>query len=299
VAEPGEDLQSALKETYLAPYIVRVPGESFELAVEQTLIDAKRLLHRIAPEGDMFRVLWIQYDIHNLRVLAKATAKQLSFEDCKSLLSERGVYEGEYLFSNIEAGTLDSLQSGWQAAYDKATQLVSAGEIDKVDGIFDELYYSTSRDITAKVGDAFMKSYLQTLIDINNLKSRLRILKNDSFNFKPAFIAGGSIAEDKLETEEEVLSHFAQFGGADYWKEAIEYYQSTGNTTSLDARSGEYMILFAKEASYDMFTSASLVLYYLKCRQAAANIRTLVVGKNSGMKESAIRANLRMAYVNE
>jgi hypothetical protein len=40
------------------------------------------------------------------------------------------------------------------------------------------------------------------------------------------------------------------------------------------------------------------VLYYLKCRQAAANIRTIVVGKESGMSEADIRANLRMAHVN-
>ncbi|MCA9362976.1 V-type ATPase subunit [Candidatus Kaiserbacteria bacterium] len=299
VADPGEDLRSALKETYLAPYIVQVPGENFELAVEKTLIDAKRLIHRIAPEGDMFRVLWIQYDIHNLRVLAKASAKELTFEECKSLMSERGVYDCEYLYNNAQNGTLSSLQPDWQQSYDQAIQSVAAGEIDKVDGILDELYYRTSLHITDRVGDSFMRSYLQTLIDLNNLKARLRVLKNESFNFKPAFVAGGTIAEDKLETEETTLATFAQFGGADYWKEAIEYYQKTGNTTSLDARSGEYMIIFTKEASYGMFTSASLVLYYLKCRQAAANIRNIVVGINSGKKESAIRANLRMAYVNE
>ncbi len=299
VAEPGEDLLSALKETYLAPYIVHVPNEDFELAVEQTLIDAKRLIHRIAPQGDMFRVLWILYDIHNLRVLSKATAKQLSFEEVRPLMSERGVYACDYINDNVQEGTLDHVQTGWQTAYDKAVQLVQAGEIDKVDGIFDELYYETSKRITAEVGDVFMRSYLQTMIDINNLKSRLRILQNESFNFKPAFITGGTIEESRLETAEDVLTEFTRFGGADYWKEAIEYYQKTGNTTGMDARGDEYLILLAKEACYDMFTSASLVLYYQKCRQAAANIRTLVVGKNSGMKESAIRKNLRMAYVNE
>lgn len=299
VTQPGEDLQSALKETYLAPYVLRVPNEDFELAVEQTLIDAKRIIHRIAPEGDMFRVLWIQYDVHNLRVLAKATAKQLSLDEVKPLMSQRGVYECEYLHKNAEEGTLDFLQPGWQEAYKKAVQYVAVGEIDKVDGVFDALYFETSKIITARVGDNFMKSYLKTMIDLNNLKNRLRILKNESFKFSPAFITGGTIEEVSLETEDVVLALFANFGGADYWKDAIEYYQKTGNTTSLDSRIDEYLVVLAKEGSYDMFTSASLVLYYQKCRQAANNIRTIVVGKNSGMKESAIRKNLRMAHVNE
>lgn len=299
IAEPGEDMRQALKETYLAPYVAHAPNEDASLAIEQTLIDAKRLIHRIAPRGDMFRVLWVQYDIHNLRVFAKATAKQLTYEECKPYLSERGVYDPEYLRSHVEAGTLDFLQQDWQTAYSQATQLVGEGKLDEVDGIFDDLYFATSKRIVNTVGDAFLRTYLRSFIDLHNIKSRLRHLKNESVRLQPAFVEGGTFGPDKIVTLENTLAAFAQYGGADFWKEAIEYYQTVGNTTSIDARSGEYLLTLAKENSYDMFSSASLVLYYLKCRQAAANIRNIVVGRNNGVKESAIRANLRMAYVND
>lgn len=299
VAEPGADLHDALKETYLAPYVAHAPEEDMALAIEQTLIEAKRLVHRIAPEGDMFRILWVHYDIHNLRVFAKAQVNGLSFEDCKQYLSKRGIYEPEYLYSYVESGSLDSLQAGWQAAYQEASQLVSAGKVDEVDGVFDALYFATSKVITKKVGDAFTKSYLTHMIDLYNLKSRLRHLKNTTLTLEPSFIEGGTFGKDQLDTTESVLALFGRFGGDEFWHEAIMYYQSTGNTTRLDARIDEFMIELAKEGSYDMFSSASLVLYYLKCRQAAANIRTIVVGKNSGMSEENIRANLRMAHVNE
>ncbi len=299
VAEPGEDIQSALKETYLAPYLTHAPNEDMSIAIEQTLIDAKRMIHRIAPDGNMFRVLWIQYDIHNLRVFAKATAKGLSFEDCKSLLSERGVYDLEYLHSCVESEHLDFLQADWQAAYNEALQTVAASKISEVDGIFDSLYFTTSLRIVKDSSDSFIKDYLKVRIDLSNLQAKLRFLQNESVEFKPTFVAGGNLGADQIETEENVYTALGNLGGADFWKEAVEYYQLTGNTTSLDARLKEYMLVFTKEASYDMFSSASLVLYYLKCRQAAANVRIIFVGKNSGMKEKAIRANLRMAYVND
>ena len=76
VAAPGDELHTALKETYLAPYLTRLDDEDMAKAIELTLIDAKRLVHQIAPHGDMFRVLWVHYDIHNLRVFAKAKHKQ-------------------------------------------------------------------------------------------------------------------------------------------------------------------------------------------------------------------------------
>jgi vacuolar-type H+-ATPase subunit C/Vma6 len=144
-----------------------------------------------------------------------------------------------------------------------------------------------------------MHTYLQALIDVYNLKSRLRHLKNKEVNFTPAFVDGGTFASTQIETIEGVVAMFERLGGATYWAEALEEFQTTGNFTRLDARVADYLLMVARQGSYDMFSSASLVLYYLKCQQAAANIRTIVVGKNSGLPIEVIRANLRFAYVNE
>jgi V/A-type H+-transporting ATPase subunit C len=300
VATPGEDLQSALKETYLAPYIAHSPEEDVALAIEQTLIDAKRLIHRIAPEhGDRFRILWVHYDIHNLRVFAKAHADNRSYAACVPLLSERGIYDPAYLFSHVEAGTLDRLQSGWGEAFAKASQHAQNGEIDAIDGVFDAAYFATSFAILARDGDAFTRRYFARVVDLYNVKSRLRHAQNPRVSFTPTFIEGGSFGRDRFETREAALALLAQFGGAEFWADAIEHYETTGNTTRLDARADDHLVMLTKDASVDVFSSASLVLYYLKCRQAAANIRTIVVGKNSGMYEADIRANLRLVYVNE
>lgn len=298
VAEAGADLQSALKETYLAPFLTHVANDDVSLAIEETLIQAKELIHGLAPNGDMFRVLWIQYDIHNLRVLAKASAKEISLPEIKSLLSNRGIYEADYLMTQVENNTLNNLQVGWQEAYLEAVEMVSAGNISAVDGIFDNLYFATCKRLVEKTRDAFMKKYLARQIDLYNIKSKLRHLKNDSVKFAPTFVKGGTFWEDKIETLEDTLAVLTTLGTADFFKEGIEYYQTTGNTTKIDVLGSESLLTLAKEASYDMFSSASLVLYYLKCRQAAANIRTIVVGKNSGMSESDIRFNLSLAYVN-
>lgn len=144
-----------------------------------------------------------------------------------------------------------------------------------------------------------MHTYLQTLIDVYNLKSRLRHLKNEEVSFTPAFVDGGTFSPAQIETLDSVLAMFARFGGAAYWAEALEEYQTNGNFTRLDARVADYLLMTARQGSYDVFSSASLVLYYLKCQQSAANIRTIVVGKNSGLPIEVIRANIRFAYVNE
>lgn len=299
VAEPGSDLQRALKETYLAPYVARTPGEDVPLAIEQTLIDAKRLIHKIVPDSDLFRVLWVQYDMHNLRVFVKARVKGWDFVACQPYLSERGIYDPFVLYTHATEGTLDTLQPAWQVAYTNALELATAGELPAIDGIFDELYFTTSRRIVDETKDEFMKTYLANLIDLYNLKSRLRHLKNETVSFTPAFIEGGTFTETAIETKETVYARFAKMGPTDFWKDALEYFETTGNFTRIDARAPEYLLGLAKKVSRDLFSSASVVLYYLRCRQAAANTRSIVVGKNSGLTEADIRANLRMAYVND
>jgi len=73
-----------------------------------------------------------------------------------------------------------------------------------------------------------------------------------------------------------------------FWQDAVTTYESTGNSTLLDARMDEYLLGLAHEASYRLFSSATLVLYYLRTRQAAANIRSIVVGKNTNIQDNSI-----------
>lgn len=299
VADAGADLQSALKETYLAPYVLRAKSDDIAEAIELTLVDAKKLVHKIAPNGDMFRVLWVQYDIHNLRVFAKARARQLSFEECERYVSRRGIYEPQVLHTAMSEGRLSGLQAGWQEAFNAAAALVDEGALDRVDGVFDALLFDTIKRIATTSGDAFIATYTAGLIDMFNIKSRLRTLNYPDAPFTTTFVSGGTYPERALATRDDVFSTLSRFGSADTWKTAVEVYETTGNSTQLDARAEEYLIGLAKQASTDMFSSASLVLYYLRCRQSAANIRTIVVGKNSGMSLEDIRANLRFAYVYE
>ncbi len=177
--------------------------------------------------------------------------------------------------------------------------MAASGDVSAIDGVFDEMYFATCHRIVELVGDAFIRTYFQTLIDLYNLKSRLRHLRNETVNFSPKFVDGGTFNESSVETLDSTLLMFERLDGVGYWGDALELFRETGNFTKIDSKSADYLLTVARQGSYDMFSSASLVLYYLKCQQAAVNIRTIVVGKNSGLDASAIRDNLRMAYVND
>jgi V/A-type H+-transporting ATPase subunit C len=297
VAAPGDALASALKETYLAPYVLQVQNEDVAQAIEVTLVEAKQLIQRIAPDGDVFRVLWVQYDIHNLRVFAKATKTGKSFDELAGYTSDRGIYTPADLYAHVEAGTLNRLQIDWQVAYDQVLRHVEAGSLDLVDGVFDELLFTTIKRTAIKHGDKFIKKYVAAVIDTYNAKATLRRLRLGSVTMQPEFVSGGTFAASELTSADAVAAAFETLSPG-FFSSAVVAYTATGNTSELDARIDDYLISLTRSAATDMFSSASLVLYYLRARQAATNIRTIVVGRNSGMDADAIRANLRHAYVN-
>jgi V/A-type H+-transporting ATPase subunit C len=299
VAGAGNDLQSALKETYLAQYLLQDPDGDVGHAIEATLVEAKNLIHSIAPNGDMFRVLWVQYDIHNLRVFAKAKAVGKTYDQVVSMVSKRGMYDPLELYEYAEQGELDRRAVQFQASYDQALQYAQVGEIGQIDVVFDKLLFTTISQMAKSSNDQFIRQYVQVMVDLYNLKSKLRVLRQSAMERAGLFVAGGSFDAEAIVTMEQTVGTFSRFRNTAFWSEALAVFVATGNTTELDVKADEYMVMLAKEASFDMFSSASLFLYYLLTRQSAANIRTITVGKNSGMNAEDIRSNLRLAYVNQ
>jgi len=297
VADPGDELAGALKETYLAPYVLQVADEDVTEAIEMTLVEAKQLIERIAPAGERFSVLWVQYDIHNLRVLAKATKAGKTLDEVTAYMSHRGMYTPVELYSHVEAGTLNRLQIDWQTAYDAALRHVDAGELDKVDAVFDELLFTTIKRTAQMCGDRFLKRYVSAVIDMYNAKATLRRVRLGLDTMQPEFISGGTFAASELANTEAVSAAFETLSPG-FFTTAVESYNATGNTSELDARIDDYLVSITKSAATDVFSAASTILYYLRARQAATNIRTIVVGRNSGMDTDSIKANLRYAYVN-
>lgn len=297
VASPGEGLHTALKETYLAPYLLKVEEDVAE-AIEMQLLEARNLIGAIAPRLLPVELLWVQHDIHNLRLFAKAAGAGLSYEALESHMSTRGSFKPAYLFERAQNQSLNGLEAGWQEAYDNAVRSME-GEGGSVDTVFDRLYFKTIERKAQASGDAFLKRFTKTLIDLYNLKARLRTLAYPQVATGVEHIQGGSFAASEIETKEQIMAGYQSLGGEAFWREAVEAYLTTGNTTQLDARADDYLLTMTREAAYDMFSTASLVLYYLRSKQAAANIRTVITLRDGGLGEDRIRPNLRVAYVKE
>ena len=245
VASPGEGLHTALKETYLAPYLLKADEDVAE-AIESQLLEARNLVAAVAPRLLPVELLWLRYDIHNLRLFAKATGANISYEALETHVSESGMHDPAYLFEKSQNQSLNGLEAGWQEAYDNAVRSLET-EGESVDTIFDRLYFKTIQHKAEVSGDVFLKRYVKALIDLYNLKARLRTIVYPQVANGIRHIEGGTFAASEIETKEQIMSGYQSLGGENLWREAVEAYLSTGNTTQLDARADDYLLTITRK----------------------------------------------------
>ncbi len=292
------EMLSVLRDTFAVSVIEQMPAGSLDEVLEATLLQVKQTLLQIAPKADPLRFLWVQYDIHNLRLFAKAKRGAHGWSDVQVYVSHRGLYDPSYLYEHAENSTLNRLVAGWQETYEQMVSYIEQREIRKADAVADALYFTMMKDELLKTNDNSIRAYVERSIDMYNIKARLRALQTPTGVSGNSWISGGAVSLSAIETKEMILQ-VLQTMSHDDWRGAIEYMETTGNSSRLDARVDEYIASVARHASYSGFQASSLLFYYLLCRQAAVNIRIIAAAKKSGMSQQDVRINLRMTYVND
>jgi vacuolar-type H+-ATPase subunit C/Vma6 len=292
------EVLAVLRETSIGQSIdTHSPKESNQ-ALDFFLYDTTTLLSQIHPYTLLNEYLWLQYDVHNLRLFAKAKKTTLQWGDIAPQASNRGVYTPVYLYEISELNQLNRLQIGWQEAFSQMVSLCQQNDIVAADGIADTLVIEAMRSNSAKINDSDLRLYTERYIDVYNIKNRLRDIKNFGTQYSTVYQSGGWLQPNVMETKESIFTSLQQWGG-DGWRDAIEYLEATGNFTRLDARIDEYLLHSVRQTSYKTFTPASLLFHYMLAEQVVKNVRIITAAKKTGISNIELRANLRMAYVNE
>ncbi len=286
-----------LRDTYLANFITGTTTTEIFKAIEKSKLEAKNVLEKISPELNSLDFLWLRFDLHNLRLILRAKKADLNLEEIKPYLSYLGKYDPEILIQHINAGTLERLDLDFKIAYEKALRLINEQGISEADVEIDKSYFSIALKLAEKTNDPVIMAVVKLQIDLFNLKTRLRTLSLDRVADEVWFVKGGSFDFSAIDSKEKTLAKLITFGGEKFWREAIESYEKKGHSTLIDVNLDDYLLLAVKKMDEDVFSIATLILYFLKYQNMSAVVQAILVGKESGQADTAIRTQLRNIYV--
>lgn len=297
-ADSEEMFVQLLRDSYLGHYISdrENSAESVYTAIESYKRSARSLIEQIVPTSRLLDIIWLRGDFHNLRVFVKARTMNFGYEETVRHFVSTGVYQPDNFYQHALDDTLNRLEPELHVAHHQAVRLTEQKLFAQADSVIDTAYWQTITRVAKQLNDPFVSSYVKYLIDIYNIKARLRVDAVDAYDFDAIFVSGGSIGRPQLESATQAVQALSQYGGEALWRDAITLWQETGEYTALENIDYLYQVRMVEQASYDVFSTASLYKYVLKMQQSNALVRTILVGLSTQREVAEIRSLLPFDY---
>ena len=159
-------------------------------------------------------------------------------------------------------------------------------------------------DIAKEIQNRFVENYVRSQIDLTNVKSLIRVKKQnkDRKFLKEVLIEGGNTDKDNLISllMDNVESIAGKLSYADYIEPlrlGVEDYIKTGSLNSLEKLTDDYIVKIMKDAKYVSFGPEPVIAYIFAKENEIKLIRIIMVGKINGIDGEVIRERLRENYV--
>lgn len=298
----GEALK-VLQESEYANVMTNVKRpEDYEIILSEELKRLFDVMYDISPQKSLIDLMSIKYDYANIKVILKGMFLK---EDLSYLLVHVGTIDAEKLKTSIENGELRDLDKIMKEAVEVTmANFEENKDPQEVDIILDKYMFKQLIQIKKEINDAFVDKYVTALIDSTNIKSLLRVKKQNKGRefFASVIIEGGSIDKEKLlsmlnDTVENIATKLAYSNYADLVRNGIEEFVKTNSVSVLEKLADNYIMNIMKAAKIIPFGVEPFLAYIYAKETEIKIIRIIMVGKLNNIAAEVIRERLRDIYV--
>lgn len=280
---------------------VNIP-EDYEVILSEELKRVFNLMYNISPVKSLVDLMSIKYDYHNIKVILKGMFLK---EDLSHLLIPVGNNEAsklKYLIENMQLSDFEPIMR--ESIEETISSFKNTNDPQMVDIILDKYMFKSLIHIKNEINDAFVDKYVIALIDSTNLKTLLRVKKQNKGRefFTSVIIEGGSIDKDKLlimlnDTPENIANKLVFSNYAEFIKSGIEYYTKTSSVSLLEKLVDNFIMDMMKNAKIIPFGVEPLLAYIYAKETEIKIVRIIMVGKLNNISSKVVREGLRDSYV--
>ncbi len=281
-----DDAIKILKDSdFGSPFAEGASDANALISAEERAINS--FIREYAPDTSTERFLLADCDFHNAEALVKC---KYAGADEDSILGAEGSFTVEALKKAVYDGALDGLPKELCSAIREAEELFDKGEASgfAVDCLFKAKlfeymqYYALDGDLIKILADRADRANVATFVRSGDEKLAERM-----------FVVGGKLPFSRIK---------ALFEGKDVkrgkmpdWvKDAISEYGSGRPLSQLEKRADDFPLELLNKFKYDMAGIQPFLIYILRRRAEAKNVRIITVGLASGLAPSKIKQKLRL-----
>lgn len=299
----GNEALKVLQETEYGVLMSNVKrSEDYEIILSEDLKRLYALMYEVSPEASLVDIMSLRYDYHNLKVLIKAKFLKINLDH---LFVPVGTVNIEILKNCISADDYRDLNEFMREACEKVQSAFKAQEDpQKIDIIVDSFMYKDMVSKASSLGEKFIIDYIKINIDLINIKTMLRVKKQnkDREFLNEVLIRGGKIDIDVFTNylNDSVENFVNKLSYTDYYnilKLGIEEYSKNGKLNLFEKLSENFSMDYIKNAKYVSFGPEPLMAFIVAKETEIKAIRIIMVGKLNNVSPQVIRERLRDIYV--
>ncbi|MBM6613648.1 V-type ATP synthase subunit C [Desemzia sp. RIT804] len=258
-------------------------------------------MYALSPDPALVELFSLRYTYHNLKVLFKA---RFTGEDFDSMLIPIGKESISVYRQAVQTGLSEDLN---QAYIDSIQEVLTAEEeyhnIQFVDIILDRRYFTHLRWLAEKIGDKKILEFVKYYIDLNNLSTLSRAIKQQkSRNFLITILSSSGnipkeelveLGKENLESAGKLLSEgqFASIVQASLDAETQEL-----SPVKIDLATDNAIMETMKEAKLQAFGPMPLLAFIHAKETEVKNLRMILAGKENNLPVESVRERMRMNY---
>jgi V/A-type H+/Na+-transporting ATPase subunit C len=302
-ANSADEALKVLQETEYGNFMASIKsGEDYEIILGDELKRLFNVMYEISPVKALVDLMSIKYDYHNIKVILKGMFLK---EDLSYLIIPVGNLDSSKLKESIENSNLSELSQIMREGIEETiASFENTGDPQIIDIILDKYMFKSLIHIKNEINDTFTDKYVAALIDSTNLKTLLRVKKQnkDREFFKAVIIEGGSIDRDKFlgminDESQNISTKLATSNYAEFIKSGMEYYSKTNSVSLLEKLVDNYIMDIMKDAKIIPFGVAPILAYVYAKETEIKIIRIIMVGKINNISGELVRERLRDIYV--
>ena len=299
----SKEALKVLQETEYANVMNNVKrAEDYEIILSSELKRVYALLYSIIPEKKLIDIMSLKYDYHNAKVFIKG---KILKKDFSHMIIPIGIEDPVKLKYAIDNEYFRDLNPIIREAIEVSLEdFISNKDPQRIDVIIDKYMFDAVSEISKEIKDDFLEKYIKSLIDLTNLKTLLRVKKqNKGRDFlEEVIIDGGSIDKDVLrglltDSVENIVSKLSHTDYAEMLREGIEEFTKTNSASLLEKLVDNYIMKLMKEAKFIPFGPEPVLAYVYAKETEIKVVRIIMVGKLNNIASEVIKERLRDIYV--
>lgn len=288
-------------DTDYADNLLDVEAKDFNKTLEDDFVQLKDLFFHIVPDKILLKIIFYQYDFHNIKLCFKEKYSEKNLEEHFSPL---GISDYQKIKKNIVNEEREELPKEIEETIKYIKQQIGEKEAlpHLIDRWADQKYFETICNLSQKTNNVFMKKLVLLQIDMVNLKNFIRGKRMNRKNdyILSELLPNGNISlKEFKELMEKPLEEGIGYLRKYFSKDAsrfIDDFLEKKNLWELERNLENLEMNFIRQSKFIAYGPEVVLEYYYAKKNANRNVRLIVTAKLSNIKSEEIKQRTRELF---